>query len=145
MITLPFQRKKKEKFRPPLIEKDKAVERLKKVKQEEAKIKTQKKTSKKETGRSSVAPFVLKEPIISEKGTILEEKGKYLFKTFPEANKNNMKRAIEELYRVKVKKINIIKVPAKKIRMGRTEGEKKGYKKAIITLEKGQKLEVVSK
>ena len=87
----------------------------------------------------------MKEPIISEKGTILEEKGKYLFKIFPEANKNNIKRAVEELYRVKVKKINIIKIPAKKIRMGRTEGEKKGYKKAIITLEKGQKLEVVSK
>jgi len=144
MITLPFQRKKKEKLRPHFVKKEKTTEKVQKIKQEDFK-KEIKESRKKEIGKSNIAFSVLKEPIISEKGTRLEGEGKYLFKVFPQANKNNIKRAIEELYKVRVEKINIITVPAKKIRLGKTEGEKGGYKKAIVTLEKGQKLEVVSK
>jgi large subunit ribosomal protein L23 len=80
---------------------------------------------------------------ISEKATDLGEKNQYIFKVFPTANKTEIKRAIEDLYRVEVSDVKIINVPQKRRRLGRISGWKKGYKKAIVKIKEGQKIEVL--
>ena len=67
---------------------------------------------------------------------------KYVFKVSPRANKNEVKKAIEEVYGVKVEKINNINIPRKKRVRGRTEGWKPGYKKAVVTLKEGDKIDL---
>lgn len=86
---------------------------------------------------------ILKEPQVSEKATILNEQDKYVFKVYSEANKIETKKAVESLYGVRVKDVNIVNVPRKKKIFRGIEGFKSGYKKAIVTLEKGQKIEIL--
>lgn len=86
---------------------------------------------------------LLKEPHISEKATILSENGKYVFKVYPDANKSEIKKAIANLYGVVVKDINIINIKSKTRTMKGIKGKKSGYKKAIVTLEKGHKIEIL--
>jgi len=143
MITLPFRRKKESKERKP-IKGEKAKEE-KKPKKEKSMLPKKQGMLKKETGRSDIAYKTLHSPLISEKITMLEEEGKYVFKVFKGANKNMIKRAIEDLYKTKVDKINILNVKRKKKRLGRSQGWKKGYKKAVVTLKKGEKIEVVTR
>jgi large subunit ribosomal protein L23 len=90
-----------------------------------------------------VAAMLLKEPHISEKATDLSENGKYIFKVYPNANKSEIKKAIASLYGVAVKDVNIINIKTKKRIMRGRIGEKPGYKKAIITLERGHKIEIL--
>lgn len=85
----------------------------------------------------------MKEPHISEKGSVLAEKGQYVFKVFPRTNKTEIKKAIEGIYRVDVLSVNVLKIPAKKRRLGKISGFKKGYKKAIVKIRKGQKIEIL--
>lgn len=77
-------------------------------------------------------------PIITEKSTQAIEAGKYTFKVDKKANKIEIKNAIEEIFKVDVVKVNTINVLPKKKRMGRYEGYKSGYKKAIVTVAEGQ-------
>ncbi|MBU1289669.1 50S ribosomal protein L23 [Patescibacteria group bacterium] len=90
---------------------------------------------------------VIKEPHITEKASYLGEQNKYAFKIYPKANKSEVKKAVEALYGTKVEKVNIIHSAPKKRRVGRSEGWrgglKKGFKKAIVTLKKGEKIEIV--
>jgi len=86
---------------------------------------------------------LLKEPHISEKATNLSEAGKYVFKVFPQANKSEIKRAVENIYGVAVKKVNIINIKTKKRILKGREGKKSGYKKAVVTLERGHKIEIL--
>jgi len=86
---------------------------------------------------------ILKEPHISEKATVLTDRNKYIFKVYPQANKIEAKKAIENLYGVRVKDVNIINVHRKKRILRGIEGFKSGYKKAIVTLEKGEKIEII--
>ena len=77
-------------------------------------------------------------PIITEKATILSEQNKTVFKVHDKANKKNIKKNIEKLFKVNVVKINIINQKTKiKMKQGR-KSYKPGYKKAIVTLKKGQ-------
>lgn len=103
------------------------------------------KISKKQTHR---VYDIIKEPHIAEKASYLAEQNKYVFKVYPKANKTEIKKAIEALYETKVKKVNITHMPPKKRRIGQTEGWrgglKKGFKKAIVTLKEGEKIEVIS-
>lgn len=85
---------------------------------------------------------ILIRPILTEKTTLLEKEGKYLFEVSAQANKIEIKKAIEKIYKVKPVKINIIKMRGKSVRYGRTTGKTKNWKKAIITLEKGKKIEL---
>lgn len=86
---------------------------------------------------------ILKEPHISEKATQLSDQGKYTFKVYSQANKIQIKKAISNLYGVRIKDVNIINIkPKKRISRG-VEGMKSGYKKAIVTLEKGEKIEIL--
>ena len=86
---------------------------------------------------------ILKEPHISEKATVLTDQNKYVFKIMPRANKVETKKAVENLYGVRVKDVNIINVHRKRKVLRGVEGFKTGYKKAIVTLKEGEKIEIV--
>ena len=88
---------------------------------------------------------ILIEPHITEKTTDLEKKNQYVFKVFPKANKTEIKKAIEDLYKVEVLGVKIINVLKKRRRLGRISGWKKGYKKAIVKIKEGQKIEVLTR
>jgi large subunit ribosomal protein L23 len=86
--------------------------------------------------------FIIKRPHVTEKATDLSKIGKYVFMVEPSATKNEVKKAIKKIYGVDVVKIQTIVRPmtAKKFR-GR-KGSKPGYKKAVIGLKEGQKIEI---
>lgn len=86
---------------------------------------------------------VLKAPQITEKATDLTKENQYVFKVYPKTNKIEIKKAIEDLYGVNVVGVKIIKVPPKRRRLGKISGWRKGYKKAIVKIKKGQKIEVL--
>ncbi len=86
---------------------------------------------------------VILAPQITEKTTDLSAENKYVFKVSPRANKSQIKRAVRALYGVKVVGVNIVNIHRKARKIGRTSGFKPGYKKAIVTLAPGQKIEVV--
>ena len=83
---------------------------------------------------------VLIYPIISEKSVRDKEYGKYIFKVNWDSNKTEIKKVIEDKFKVKVDKVNTIKVLAKKRKMGKFSGKTSHWKKAIITLRDGQKI-----
>ena len=83
-------------------------------------------------------------PIVTEKSTNLSEQNKIIFKVHNKANKKNLKTNIEKIFKVNVTKINIIN---KKTRTKVTRGKKvkvRGFKKAIITLKKGQNIDLTT-
>jgi len=81
-------------------------------------------------------------PIISEKASALSEQGVYAFQVDPGANKFEIKKAVENLYRVNVMRVNVVKIhPKKRIYRGRV-GFKAGYKKALVFLKAGQKIDL---
>ena len=83
-------------------------------------------------------------PVVTEKSTNLSELNKIVFKVHHNANKKNIKKSVEKLFKVNVTKVNIIN---KKNRIKITRGKKqsvKGYKKAIITLKKGQNIDLTT-
>jgi large subunit ribosomal protein L23 len=125
---------KKEVEKTPKVEVEKSPKERKKTKGKR-KAKTKKISLK--------ASLILKEPHVTEKATNLAREEQYVFKVFPKANKTEIKKAIEELYGVDVLQVRIIYVPKKKRRLGKIEGYKKGYKKAIVKIKKGQEIEVM--
>jgi large subunit ribosomal protein L23 len=83
-------------------------------------------------------------PLVTEKSTILSDQNKIIFKVPSKANKINLKRNIEKIFKVNVTKINIInKQTRKKIVRGK-KVKVMGYKKAIITLKKGQNIDLTT-
>lgn len=92
---------------------------------------------------------IIKEPHITEKAGFLTDQNKYVFKVSFKANKVEIKKIIEALYGVKVEKVHLIHSAPKKRRLGRSEGWrhglKRGFRKAIITLAKGEKIELLPK
>lgn len=107
--------------------------------------KIQNKTEKKdavEIASGVVKNDVIIEPWITEKGHSAMAENKYIFRVRKEADKKNIKLSIEGLYGVKVVAVNVINVPAKKRMYGRHEGKKSGYKKAIVKLKEGDKIEL---
>jgi len=86
---------------------------------------------------------ILINPQITEKTTMLGQKNQYIFRVVRGANKNEIKKAIEKIYGVRVVDVKIINLPGKKRRIGRISGWKSGYKKAIVKIKEGQKIEVL--
>jgi len=80
--------------------------------------------------------------IHTEKGTFQEEKGKYLFSVRKDSTKHQIKKAVEDFYKVDVIKINTISMPGKAKRVRMQEGYTSDWKKAIVTLKKGQKIDI---
>ncbi len=86
----------------------------------------------------------IRNPIITEKATILSEQNKTVFKVHEKANKSIIKKNIEKLFKVSVVKVNIINQKTKiKLKQGR-KSYKTGYKKAIVTLKKGQSIDLTT-
>lgn len=82
---------------------------------------------------------VVIEPVLTEKTiTMREELSKYVFKVHKHANKIQIKKALESLYDVSVKRVNILNTKSKSIRFRYRPGRKSGYKKAIVTLSQGR-------
>jgi len=86
---------------------------------------------------------IISEPHISEKATNSSALNQYVFEVFAETNKKNIKEAVEIIYNVDVLSVNIINIPRKKRRMGKTQGFRKAYKKAIVKITEGQKIEII--
>jgi large subunit ribosomal protein L23 len=87
---------------------------------------------------------VLKGPLLTEKGTMLKEKdNKVLFKVAPNANKIEIKKAVEEIFKVKVDRVATMNCRGKWKRLGKHEGKRADWKKAIVTLKKGEKLDFI--
>ena len=84
----------------------------------------------------------IRNPIITEKATILSEQNKTVFKVHNQATKKTIKKNIEKLFKVNVIKVNVINRKAKlKMKQGK-KSYRSGYKKAIVTLKKGQSIDL---
>lgn len=87
---------------------------------------------------------VIRAPLITEKATLLSEHNKVSFKIAPTATKTDVKAAVEQLFKVKVRSVNVLNSKTKQKRFKGFEGTRSGYKKAIVTLEEGQKIDVMA-
>ncbi len=83
---------------------------------------------------------VLIRPIVTEKTTQQMELGKYVFEVLPTASKPLVRQAVEEMFGVGVKAVNIVKLPPKQKRVGRHIGYRTRHKRAIITLVEGDSI-----
>ncbi|EJA1941890.1 50S ribosomal protein L23 [Staphylococcus pseudintermedius] len=81
---------------------------------------------------------ILKRPVITEKSSAAMAEDKYTFDVDVRANKTEVKKAVEEIFEVKVANVNIINYKPKKKRMGRYQGYTNKRRKAIVTLKEGQ-------
>lgn len=84
---------------------------------------------------------VLRRPLITEKSTDLQTRNKYVFVINQEANKLQVKQAVEKAFKVKVTGVNVVTVPGKTRRVGRRQVQTNPWKKAIVTLQPGDKIE----
>jgi large subunit ribosomal protein L23 len=85
---------------------------------------------------------VLVRPLITEKSTRLIEQGQYSFEVHREANKIQIREAVEKTFNVQVKAVNTVNMPRKERRRGRVVGSVPGWKKAIVTLQPGQTIDI---
>jgi large subunit ribosomal protein L23 len=85
---------------------------------------------------------VLLAPVVSEKSYSLIGDNKYSFRIHPDAHKTQVRQAVEELFEVKVERVNIVKVQAKPKRRGMSKGIRPGWKKAIVQLAEGESIEI---
>ena len=85
---------------------------------------------------------VLVRPLITEKNTVLQALNKYAFEIAKEANKPQVKQAVEKTFKVKVTTVNVSTVPGKTKRVGRRLVQTRSWKKAIVTLKAGDKIEI---
>ena len=80
-------------------------------------------------------------PLITEKTTLIKAKNKYAFEVAKQANKIQVKKAVETAFKVKVNSVNVLTVPGKTRRVGRQLVLTQSWKKAIVTLRQGDKIE----
>jgi len=83
---------------------------------------------------------VLRRPVITEKATLLKERDKYAFEVKSKATGSQIKEAVEQAFKVKVSKVNVMMVPGKTRRFGRRQVTSSPWKKAIVTLAPGDKI-----
>ena len=87
---------------------------------------------------------IIRIPLLTEKGHDLKEKyNQVVFRVDRRANKVQVKEAVEEVFKVKVKNVNIMNVQGKKKRLGRNEGKRADWKKAVVTLQPGETIEII--
>jgi len=85
---------------------------------------------------------VLLAPVVSEKSYSLIADRKYSFRVHPKAHKTQVRQAVEELFHVKVERVNVSKVKAKPKRRGLIRGTKPGWKKAVVQVREGDTIEI---
>jgi large subunit ribosomal protein L23 len=87
--------------------------------------------------------FLIKKPWVTEKSTMLGERGKYVFIVQKRATKPEIKKAIKDIYKVDAVAVNVVNRPPKQKRFGAVmKGSQEGYRKAIVTLKAGQKIDI---
>lgn len=89
-----------------------------------------------------LAREIIIKPVVTEKSVDLMQENKYCFKVAKDANKIEIKNAIEEIFKVSVVNVNTVNVHGKMKRMGRYQGRTASWKKAIVTLREGDSIEV---
>jgi len=85
---------------------------------------------------------VIRRPLVTEKSTTLQTAGKYAFEVDREANKQQIKEAVEKAFKVKVTAVNVINVTGASKRVGRKMTTSPSWKKAIVTLKAGDKIQL---
>lgn len=85
---------------------------------------------------------ILVKPLVTEKASVAGAENKYIFEVANNANKVEVAKAIKEVYGIAPTKVNIVCVLGKKSRYGKTQGKRKDWKKAIITLPEGKSIKV---
>ena len=85
---------------------------------------------------------VLRRPLITEKSTVIQAEGKYVFEVAINANKPQVKQAVEKAFKVEVTAVNMVKMPGKRRRLGRRMLPARPWKKAIVTLREGDKIDL---
>ncbi len=86
----------------------------------------------------------IRRPLLTERSTMLKERfNQYVFEVEPGASKPDIKRAVEEIFKVDVKKVRTINVLGGMRRFGRSVGKKPDWKKAVVTIGEGQKIDLV--
>ncbi len=85
---------------------------------------------------------VLRRPLVTEKNAALQALGKYAFDVDEVATKHQVKQAVEKAFKVNVTAVNVMMVPGKTRRIGRREVKTQSWKKAIVTLKPGDKIEL---
>lgn len=98
----------------------------------------------KTTTKTESAYTIITRPLVNEKTTQMNEEGKMVFLVAPKATKTQIKKAAESLFEAKVKAVNTINQQGKHKRFRGIFGKRKNYKKAIITLEKGENIELLT-
>jgi large subunit ribosomal protein L23 len=89
------------------------------------------------------APFLIKKPWVTEKSGMMQADGKYVFIVQDNATKPEIKKAVKEIYKVDAVAVNVVNRPPKSKRFGRgLKGSQEGYRKAIVTLKAGQKIDI---
>lgn len=139
MAFLDLFKKKKTK------KKEKSNEIKEKKLPEVAKVSKAGASEKTVLGDNAFSYKIIMSPHVSEKASNISAAGQYIFKVANVANKIEIKKAVEKLYKINVESVNIIYVPSKKRQVGRHKGKKSGYKKAVVTLKKGQTIEITPK
>ena len=84
---------------------------------------------------------VLVRPLVTEKNTTLQTAGKYAFEVGKDANKQQIKEAVQKAFKVTVKSVNVMNMPGEKKRIGRKMATVPQWKKAIVTLKAGDKIQ----
>ena len=84
---------------------------------------------------------ILHRPIVTEKSTALQGQGTYTFEVQKSASKHQIKEAVEKAFKVNVVKVNVVTMPAKWQGPGRRKSQRAPWKKAVVTIKSGQKIE----
>ena len=92
---------------------------------------------------STTANHIVLRPLVSEKGAHQQSQHKYFFEVERSANKIDIKKTIESMYKVDVVNVRVMNVRGKRVRFARRAGARKAWKKAIVTLKKGQRITTV--
>lgn len=85
---------------------------------------------------------VIRRPLVTEKSTRLSERNKYVFEVDKKATKDLVRLAVEKAFKVSVVSVNVIKVPGESKRMGKRQVTAPAWKKAIVTLKEGDKIQL---
>jgi large subunit ribosomal protein L23 len=124
-----FSKKNTEAEKPAVIKEEKAVKSTEIKNPKDKKI--------------GLAWSILRKAHVTEKATDLAAKNQYVFNVYPTANKKQIKKSVEGIYGVNVISVNVINIPSKKRRLGKSLGVKPGYKKAIVKIKEGQEIELM--
>lgn len=88
--------------------------------------------------------FIIKKPFVTEKSAGMSVMGKYIFVVAGNTTKSEVKKTVEAQYKVHVTKVDVVNTRPKARRRGRVLGMRPSFKKAIVTLKKGEKLDILS-